>query len=198
MLAGWAANGPPSSFWVSGFFFAQGFTTAALQNYARHQRLPIDSIAFEFEVLRVQVGGPAGEEGRERGGAAGGRGGRGAQPSRCGSVPPQPQHYHNPSYCFAASEPADHLPCANANNACCRPVISGANHLPLIPPLLPFPPPRTPPLWPPPLPWASTSMGCTWRGRGGTGARGGWRRAHPSSCTSRPRPYGSSQPRWRT
>lgn len=44
-------NGAPPSFWLPGFFFTPSFTTAALQNYARARRLPIDSVQFDFEML---------------------------------------------------------------------------------------------------------------------------------------------------
>jgi dynein heavy chain len=47
----WLTKGPPASFWVSGFFFPQGFMTGALQMYARKTRLAIDTLAFRSHVM---------------------------------------------------------------------------------------------------------------------------------------------------
>ena len=53
MLETWDRNGkPPVVFWISGFFFAQSFLTAALQNYSRKHKLPVDEIAFDFEPIK--------------------------------------------------------------------------------------------------------------------------------------------------
>jgi len=46
----WVDAGIPPVFWVSGFYFPQGFLTAILQNYARKYQYPIDTIEFNFNV----------------------------------------------------------------------------------------------------------------------------------------------------
>ena len=47
----WLLNGTPNSFWISGFFFPQGFLTGCLQTHARQYRIAIDELAFSFAVL---------------------------------------------------------------------------------------------------------------------------------------------------
>ena len=38
----------PKLYWISAFFFPQGFLTSVLQIYARKTKLPVDSLAFSF------------------------------------------------------------------------------------------------------------------------------------------------------
>jgi len=63
----WAFKGHPDCFWLSGFFFPHGFMTGTLQTHARKFSLPIDTLAFDFTVMKEtdvsQIGGIAPEEG---------------------------------------------------------------------------------------------------------------------------------------
>nr|KAJ3423148.1 Dynein heavy chain 7, axonemal [Polyrhizophydium stewartii] len=60
----WIDDGQPIVFWLSGFFFTQSFLTGCLQNYARKYTLPIDLLAFEFQVQSTRTAGVRPEEGQ--------------------------------------------------------------------------------------------------------------------------------------
>jgi len=53
-LVKWLLEGPPLSYWISCFFFPQGFMTAALQLHARKTKIPIDTLEFFSEVTDVK------------------------------------------------------------------------------------------------------------------------------------------------
>ncbi|NWW95122.1 DYH1 protein, partial [Rhynochetos jubatus] len=51
-LQRWISHGIPSVFWISGFFFPQAFLTGTLQNFARKSVVSIDTISFNFQVMK--------------------------------------------------------------------------------------------------------------------------------------------------
>jgi len=53
-LNNWIEGGTPMHYWISGFFFPQAFLTGTLQNYARKNILPIDTISFETNAMQIE------------------------------------------------------------------------------------------------------------------------------------------------
>lgn len=47
--------GHPTSYWLSGFYFPQGFLTGTLQTHARKYNLPIDTLKFDFTVKSIVI-----------------------------------------------------------------------------------------------------------------------------------------------
>lgn len=50
-ISNWIDTGIPVVFWISGFFFPQGFMTGTIQNHARKFNLPIDSLSFRYDMV---------------------------------------------------------------------------------------------------------------------------------------------------
>ena len=55
-MSDWLYNGPQLSYWISAFFFPQGFNTAVLQTYARKTEEAIDKLTFRTNVLDKKLG----------------------------------------------------------------------------------------------------------------------------------------------
>lgn len=51
----WLVKDQMSSYWVSAFYFPQGFMTAVMQTYARKEKIPIDELVFQTKVLRARA-----------------------------------------------------------------------------------------------------------------------------------------------
>ncbi|KAH0572596.1 Dynein heavy chain [Spironucleus salmonicida] len=51
----WIEIGKPGIFHISSFFFAQGYLTSVLQNYARKYTIAIDTIGYNFEICQATI-----------------------------------------------------------------------------------------------------------------------------------------------
>jgi len=56
-MRNWCEKGPPNTYWISGFFFPQGFKTACLQMHARANLLEIDKLGFKTHVQTIYADG---------------------------------------------------------------------------------------------------------------------------------------------
>lgn len=53
-MRNWLDNKAPFSYWMSGFYFPQGFLTGVLQAHSRLYKIPIDTLSFKFKVLAIE------------------------------------------------------------------------------------------------------------------------------------------------
>jgi dynein heavy chain len=63
IMRAWLVGGQPAAFWISGFFFPQGFLTGVLQNFARKYAIAIDQLNFGFAVRDEAEPGAVAPEG---------------------------------------------------------------------------------------------------------------------------------------
>ena len=50
----WLEEQAPYTYWMSGFYFPQGFLTGVLQTHSRQYKIPIDTLSFKFKVLQIE------------------------------------------------------------------------------------------------------------------------------------------------
>ncbi|CAN0046856.1 unnamed protein product [Scytosiphon promiscuus] len=51
LIGAWLMEGPRSSYWLSGFFFPQGFMTGVKQTYSRDYKIAIDTLTIDCQVM---------------------------------------------------------------------------------------------------------------------------------------------------
>lgn len=49
----WLDNGKPKAYWLSCFFFPQGFLTSQLQNYSRRFAVPVDKMSYKYQMTMI-------------------------------------------------------------------------------------------------------------------------------------------------
>eukprot|EP00937_MAST-01D_sp_MAST-1D-sp2_P001492 g1492.t1 len=52
-LSVWLVDGPPTSYWLSGFFFPQGFMTAVKQTFSRKYHIAVDTLLVGCQMTNV-------------------------------------------------------------------------------------------------------------------------------------------------
>lgn len=50
-ISEWFNKQNPNAYWMSGFFFPQGFLTGVLQTHARKYKIPIDTLNFKYRTI---------------------------------------------------------------------------------------------------------------------------------------------------
>ena len=55
-MGNWLTEGPPNCFWLSGFFFPQGFMTAVKQTYSRNTQIAVDILTIGCEMTGLDRG----------------------------------------------------------------------------------------------------------------------------------------------
>ena len=56
-MGDWLLNGPQKAYWLSGFFFPQGFMTAVKQTYSRENQIAVDTLRIGCEMTSFDMDG---------------------------------------------------------------------------------------------------------------------------------------------
>jgi dynein heavy chain len=54
-MGDWLLHGPQKSYWLSGFFFPQGFMTAVKQTYSREKMIAVDTLRIGCEMTALDT-----------------------------------------------------------------------------------------------------------------------------------------------